>query len=193
MGSSYIFFRREGRGESNSNSHTPISSLLIFGLGLIALVASWRAVSNYVSSLTSVSNLELEMRDVQWIDDDGSQVILQFRMRNRSPLAIRLNSYFFELYLNGERIGGSNSAYLGTDSDVDQALYSRASTIEQTLAPHQHLDLVFPLYVYGFDQIMAERQGRSEALTWSVQAGFRLIHPYAREERLARLQARLQE
>jgi hypothetical protein len=156
-------------------------------------VASWQAVSNYVGSLTSVRNLELELRDVRRADTDSSRLIVQFRLRNRSPLAIQLNSYFFELFLNGERIGGSNSAYLGTDSDVDQALYSRASTIEQTLAPRQRLDMEFTLHVYDLDRIVAAQQGRSAPLTWSVKAGFRLIHPYAHDERLLRLRAALQE
>ena len=170
-----------------------LAYLLLLFLGMIAWLAGWRDVSHYVSSLRSVSNLALEMREIQWIDDDNPRVILQFRLYNRSPLAIPLMSYFFELYLNGERVGGSNSSYLGTDPDVDPSLYSQASMIEQTLAPQQHLDLVFPLYIYGFDQSSPGHQERAESLTWSVQAGFRLLHPYARKESLVWLQARLQE
>ena len=184
---------REGGGGIARPNMARVAHTLLVVLGLIALAASWWAVSNYVSSLISVRNLELEMTGVRRTDDDNSRLILQFRLSNRSPLPIRLNSYFFELYLNGERIGGSNSAYLGPDSDVDQSLYSRASTIDQTLAPHGWLDLEFPLYVFELDRIMAARQERSAPPTWSVEAGLRLIHPYARDERLLRLQAALQE
>ena len=170
-----------------------VAYTLLLALGLIALIASWQAVSNYVSSLTSVSALELEITDVRRADDDNAQLILQFRLHNRSSLPIRLNSYFFELFLNGERFGGSNSAYHGDGSDVDQSLYARASTIEQTLAPYGRLDMEFPLYVFELDQVMAALQELSEPPTWSVEAGLRMIYPHGRDERLLRLRASLQE
>ncbi len=189
-----------GGAGGNGQTRTEFSPLLsrvaytlLLALGLIALIASWRAVSNYVSSLNSVSALELEITDVRRADDDNARLNLQFRLHNRSSLPIRLNSYFFELFLNGERIGGSNSTYQGDGSDVDQSLYTRARTIEQTLAPNGWLDIEFPLYVFELDQNMAALQERSEPPTWSVETGLRLIHPYGRDERLLRLRAALQE
>ena len=170
-----------------------IAHTLLIVFGLIALAASWHGVSNYISSITSVESLELELTDVRRADNDSARLILHFRLHNRSPLPIRLNSYFFLVFLNGERIGGSNSAYLGADPNVDQALYSRASTIEQTLAPHGQLDMAFPLFVFELDDIMAANAQRSPPPTWSVEAGIRLIHPYGRDEHLVRLQADLQE
>jgi LEA14-like dessication related protein len=186
----------EGNGQTRPEFPPLLSRVaytLLLALGLIALIASWRAVSNYVSSVKSVSALELEITDVRRADDDNARLILHFRLHNRSSLPIRLNSYFFELFLNGERIGGSNSSYHGDDSDVDQSLYTRARTIRQTLAPNGRLDIEFPLYVFELDQNMAALQEGSEPPTWSVEAGLRLIHPYGRDERLLRLRAALQE
>ena len=153
-------------------------------LGLIALAASWQAVSNYVTSLASVRSLDLEITDVLPSATDSSQLIVQFRLHNRSELPIRINSYFFDLHLNGTRIGGSYSTWRD-DPDLDRSLYSRASTIDSTLAPHEHLDMEFPLHIFDLDLIMAAHQEHS----WSAEAGFRLIHPHGRDERLVRLQA----
>ena len=157
-------------------------------LGLIALAASWQAASNYVTSLASISNLELELTDVRRSVTDSSQLIVQFRLHNRSELPIRINSYFFDLHLNGTRIGGSYSTWRDDNPDLDRSLYSRASTIERTLAPHARLDMEFPLFIFDLDRFMAANQQRS----WSVEAGFRLIHPHGQDERLLRLRAALQ-
>ena len=187
-----------GTGGSGQTQHAYSALLsraayaLLLALGLLALIAGWRAVSNYVGSLNSVSALELEIIEVRRDDVDNAQLILNFRLHNRSPLPIRLNSYFFELFLDGERIGGSNSAYDGDALAADQSLYASASTIEQTIAPHGQLDMEFPLYIFELDQIMAAQEGEPAPLTWSVEAGLRLIHPYSRDERMVRLRAALQ-
>ncbi len=166
-----------------------IAHTLLVLLGIVALTASWRSASNYINSIKSVQSLELELTDVRRADGSSDRLILQFQLHNRSPLPVRLNSYFFNVFLDGERIGGSNSAFLGSDPNVDQALYSRASTIEQTLPPHGQLDLAFPLFVFDLDRIMAARAQRSTPSRWTVEAGLRLVHPYGRDERLVRLEA----
>ncbi len=170
-----------------------IARTFLIALGLIALAASWRGASNYISSITSVQSLELELTEVHRTEDGSARLILQFKLHNRSPLPIRLNSYFFNVFLDGERIGGSNSAFLGNDPNVDQALYSRASTIDQTLAPHAQLEVSFPLFIYDLDRIIGARAQASTPLLWTVEAGIRLVHPFGRDERLVRLQADLQE
>lgn len=162
-------------------------------LGLVALAASWRIASNYISSITSIQSLDLQLTDVRPTDDGSARLLLHFKLRNRSPLPIQLNSYFFNVFLDGERIGGSNSAFLGNDPGVDQSLYSRSSTIEQTLPPHGQVELAFPLFVYDLERIMAARTRHAAPPSWTVEAGIRLVHPYGRDERLVRLQAYLQE
>ena len=157
--------------------------LVLFGL--IALAASLWAVSNYVTSLVSVRSLELEITDVRPGESDTVQLVVQFRLHNRSELPIRINSYFFDLLLNGTRIGGSYSTWRDDYPDVDRSLYSRASTIDRALTPNGHLDMEFPLYIFDLDSIMAANPDRS----WSAEAGFRLIHPHGRDERLVRLRA----
>ena len=146
-------------------------------------------MSNYVGSLETVRSLELELTEVRRAGTDSAQLDVRFRLHNRSELPVHLNSYFFDLYLNGNRIGGSSSTWRDNDPDADQSLYSRASTIEQTLAPQESLDMGFPLYIFELEQIMAASKGSG----WSVEVGLRLIHPYAHDERLLRMQATLQE
>lgn len=170
-----------------------IAHALLVALGLVALAASWHGASNYISSITSVQSLELELTDVRRTNDGSARLFLDFKLHNRSPLPIRLNSYFFNVFLDDERIGGSNSAFLGNDPNVDQALYSRASTIDQTLAPHGQMDVSFPLFIYDLDRVMAERAQASTPPRWTVEAGIRLVHPFGRDERLVRLQADLEE
>lgn len=160
-----------------------VAYIFLVSLGLIALAASWQAVSNYVGSLESVRRFELELTGVHRAETDNSQLTVQFILHNRSDLPVRLNSYFFDLLLNGTRIGGSYSTWRN-DPDIDRSLYSRASTIERTLAPRESLDMEFPLQIFDLDQIMAAHQEHA----WSVEAGFRLVHPHGRDERLLRLQ-----
>ncbi len=167
-----------------------VAHTIIIVLGLTALAASWQAVSNYVGSLETVRSLELELTEVRRAGTDSAQLDVRFRLHNRSELPVHLNSYFFDLYLNGNRIGGSSSTWRDNDPDADQSLYSRASTIEQTLAPHESLDMGFPLYIFELERIMAASKGSSG---WSVEVGLRLIHPYAHDERLLRMQATLHE
>ncbi len=170
-----------------------VACTLLFLLGLTALTATWQAVSNYVGSVETVRSLELELAEVSRAGTDRAQLDVRFRLHNRSELPVRLNSYFFDLYLNGNRIGGSSSTWRDNDPDADQSLYSRASTIDQTLAPHESLDMGFPLYIFELEQILAASRNRAEHLDWSVEVGLRLVHPHAHDERLLRMQATLQE
>ncbi|MDE0633446.1 MAG: hypothetical protein OXH73_18205 [Caldilineaceae bacterium] len=150
-------------------------------------------MSNYVGSLESVRGLELELTEVRRLDSESAQLVVRFRLHNRSELPVQLNSYFFDLYLDGNRIGGSSSTWRDDIPDIDRSLYSRASTIEQTLAPDERLDMEFLLHVFELENLVGAYQESSEPLSWSVKAGFRLIHPHSQDERLLRLQATLQE
>ncbi len=172
-----------------------IAHILLAVLGLAALAASSQAVSNYVSSLESVRSLELELTQVRRDRDDNARLYIHFRIHNRSQLPVRLNSYFFDILLNGDRIGGSGSTWRQDDPNIDLSLYARASTIEHTLPPFESLDLEFPLHIFQLDQILAGAQEAAlpaKPLNWSAEAGFRLIHPHTRDERLLRLQAALE-
>lgn len=166
-----------------------VAYALLLLLGLAALVGSGISVANYVSSVRSVRNLELEITDLQFIDDDNPRVIIHFRLHNHSPLAITVKAYFFELTLNEARVGGSNSAYRGTDIKVDPAVYSQAANINQVLAPQQQLDLDFTLFIFTAQQDIIRREQTSAAKRWTANAGFRLIFPNASAEKLVRLRA----
>lgn len=170
-----------------------VAHTFLIVLGLVALAASWQAVSNYVGSLQSVRGLELELTEVRRVGTDNARLLILFRIHNRSELPVRLNSYFFDLYLNGNRIGGSSSTWRDDDPDIDRSLYSRASTIERILAPNERLDMDFLLHVFELEDLVGARRESSVPLNWSVKAGFRLIHPHSQDERLLRLQATLQE
>ena len=169
-----------------------VARTLLYVLGLTALAATWQAVSNYVGSLESVRGLELELTEVRRVDSDSAQLVVRFRLHNRSELPVQLNSYFFDLYLDGNRIGGSSSTWRDDIPDIDRSLYTRASTIEQTLAPYERLDMEFLLHVFDLENFLGGSQENSEPPNWSVKAGFRLIHPHSQDERLLRLQATLQ-
>lgn len=170
-----------------------VAHTFLIVLGLVALAASWQAVSNYVGSLESVRRLELELTEVRRDADDNSRLFVHFTIHNRSELPVHLNSYFFDLYLGGNRIGGSGSTWRDNDPDVDRSLYSRASTIEQTIAPNERLDMDFLLHVFELENLVGAYRESSLPLNWSVKAGFRLIHPHSQDERLLRLQATLQK
>ena len=101
-----------------------VARTLLYVLGLTALAATWQAVSNYVGSLESVRGLELELTEVRRVDSDTAQLVVRLRLHNRSELPVHLNNYFFDLYLDGVRIGGSSSTWRDDIPDVDRSLYT---------------------------------------------------------------------
>ena len=162
-------------------------------MGLVALFAIGMSVSSYVHSIKSAYGLRLEITSLQLIDDNNPRAVIRFRLHNPSPLAVKIERYNFFLYLNGERVGTSISTYIGTDPNVDPAVYRKAASINQLLYPYQHLNLEFTLYIYSAQMEIFRRAQHSDSMSWSTNATFHVILPYAHEEDSVRLSARFEE
>jgi len=192
-------------GELEARAHTPrIAHTVLLLTGLVALFAigvSMSNYTNYIRSVESVHGLRLEMTSLQVIDDTNPRAVIRFRLHNRSPLTIEIEDYHFNLYLNGERVGTSMSSYMGTDPNVSQAAYRKATNINQALDPDQHLDLEFTLYIYSAQMEIVRRAQRtvldtvqcSDSMSWSTNANFRVILPYAPEWDWVGLSAEFEE
>ena len=164
-----------------------LAYILILSLGVTALYLSWISLSNYVDSIQSIRHLTLTITDLQFIDDDNPRVQVQFRLHNPSSLAIQVNGYFFELYVNDHLVGTTSSSYRGTDATVNVGVYSQATRINRVLEAGQSLDLDFTLYIAPTQQMLIRQAEQAKNPTWLADTGFRLVFPNVVEDDLIRL------
>lgn len=160
---------------------------LILLLGITALHLSWISLSNYVGSIQSIRHLELTITDLKFIDDDNPRVQVQFRLHNPSSLAMQVNSYFFELSVDGRLVGTSSSLYRGTDEKVKVNIYSQATRIYRRLEAEQALDLDFTLYIAPAQRAPIRQAQQANQYTWLADTGFWLAFPHTTQEDLIRL------
>jgi hypothetical protein len=170
-----------------------VASLALILIGLVALIALARDVSNYVNSMKSALGLELEIVELSVIDDDNPRAYMRFRLKNDSPLEITVERYVFDLYVNGQRVGTSFSTYRGTDPSVDPQIYSEAAAINQTLDSGGSLDLEFTLYIYSAQMEIIRRVQGSGPMAWHVRSKFTTLLPYSHEKDFVFLTATLEE
>jgi len=162
-------------------------------MALTSLFALGTDVSNYTRSITSARGLSLEITSLQVIDDDNPRALIHFRVRNNSPLEVKIERYNFEIYLNEERVGSSYSTYLGMDPSVDPEAHREATYVNQVLAPGRNLGLEFTIYIYSAQMEIIRQAQRSGSMSWYASAKFTMVLPYSREENWVRLRARFEE
>jgi len=162
-------------------------------MGLAATLALGTDVSNYVRSIKSAHGLDLTITDLQVIDDDNPRALIHFRVRNNASLEVEVKRYYFELYLNGERVGSSYSMYTGTDPNIDTEAHRKVTGINQALSPGQDLDLAFTVYFYSTQMESVRRAQRAGTMSWQVSAKFVAVLPYSREENVIELRAGFEE
>ena len=170
-----------------------IARIVLLLMGLVALVAIGAGASNYIQSVKSMSGLYLEITSLQVIDDDYPRAIIHFRLHNRSPSPVKVQSYEFTLYLNGRWVGYSDITFIAADPNVERDIYKKLLNVDQALPPDGHLDLEFPLYVYSDQMHFVRRVQGSDAMSWFTNATFRVLFPYAREEISVPLGAKFEE
>jgi hypothetical protein len=181
-------------GQTKPRPRLPgVAFVIILLMGLVSLAGIAWSVPYYVRSVESVAGLELEMTALSFIDDGNPRADIHFRLHNRSPLVMQIGYYSFILYLNGEQVGTSDSTYLGTDPNVDPAVYGRASWVNHALAPQQALDLEFTLYLHPTKVEIVRRIQGSDPMSWTAKADFRVTSPYARRDRRVELSAGFRE
>jgi hypothetical protein len=168
--------------------------ILLILMGMAAALMLGRDVFNYIRAVKGARGLNLAIIDLQVIDDENPRAHVRLRVQNESPLDMDIRRYRFELFLNGERISGSYSTYLGTDPDAVDTVARRESTnIEQVLAPDQGLDLEFTLYIYSTQMEIVRQAQRVGSMSWYASARFTTMLPYSREESEIRLRADFEE
>jgi len=162
-------------------------------MALISLLALGTDVSKYIRSTKGARGLSLEITSLKLIDDDNPRTLIRFRVRNDSPLQIRIERYSFVLYLNGKSVGSSYSMYLGTDSDVDPAAHRAAQEINQVLAPERALDLEFTVYIHSTQMEIVRQAQRSGPMSWYTSSDLNIFLPHAREKSFLKLRAGFEE
>lgn len=167
--------------------------IVLLLMALVSLLALGTDVSNYIRSIASARGLSLEITSLQVTDDNNPRALIRFRVRNDSPLEVKVERYEFELYVNGERVGSSYSTYLGTDADVDPKAHRETVYINQALAPGRNLHLEFTVYIYSAQMESVRRAQRSGSTFWYASAKFTAVLPYSQEEDLIKLHARFEE
>ena len=170
-----------------------IAYAMLLLMALAASITLGMDVSNYVSSVKSARGLKLEMTGLQVMDDENPRALIRFRVRNDSPLDIKIERYLFDLYLDKAFVCSNSSMYLGTDPNVDPGIYLKSQAIEQVLGPGQTLDFELTMYIYSAQMEIVRQARRSGPLSWQARAGFSVFLPYSREEAWLRLQAAYKE
>ena len=161
----------------------------LFLMALAAVIALRTDVSNYISSFKSLRGLKLDITSLKVVDDENPRALIRFKLKNKSPLEIEIEGYWFDLYLDGETIGRSYSMYRGTNPKVDPGGYAKAQEINQSLGSGKTLDLEFTLYIYPLKMEGARKIRPTDPATWRVKSSFTVFLPYSRKKSQARLKA----
>lgn len=164
-----------------------IAHAVLLLMGLAALIATGWGAINHIRAGQSTLGLELEISGFQFIDDDNQRAVIRFNLHNNAALAMEIDSYFFYLLLNGERVGTSFAIYRGTDPNEDLSVHSRAATIRQTLSPQKQFDLEFTQHIHPKFMEIVRRAQDSGSMSWSTEAFFRIIPPFVSDESDAKM------
>ena len=178
-----------GREQQSAKRLKIFALAALFLMALAAAIALRTDVSNYISSFKSLRGLKLDIAGLKVVDDENPRALIRFKIRNKSPLEIEIEGYWFDLYLDGETIGRSYSMYRGTDPKVDPGVYAKAQAIDQILGPGETIDLKFTLYIYPPKMEIARKIRPTGPASWRVRSSFTVFLPFSRKKSQARLKA----
>jgi hypothetical protein len=119
----------------------------LLALGILALGALGTTAWRYNNALVLTRGLAVEIIDLQVVSDENPSVVVHFRLQNNAAQALSLDSYQFELSMNGEYMGHTLAAYKGQDPAAGAASYARDARIDGALAPRAVLERNFTLFV----------------------------------------------
>jgi hypothetical protein len=166
-----------------------VAYTILLIMGLVAFIALYSDISNFISSEESSRGLGLEITDIKVVDDENPRALIRLKVRNGYRLELKLDRYMFDLYLGNKFIGSNGSMYLGTDPNVDPLFYIKSQVVKKVLKPGQTIDLTVTLFIYP-GQINIVRQAQSAgASTWRGKASVTILLPYYKEETHLRLGA----
>ncbi|MSP14137.1 MAG: hypothetical protein EXR62_14425 [Chloroflexi bacterium] len=154
--------------------------VILWLLALLAIFGTGTSVSNYLQAVRSRKELKMDISTLQYFDDRNPRVNLHFRLTNSSDLAIQVESYRFELYLNDENVGSSYSTYTGTDPAVNLEMLKKAAILSKKLDPHQEMDMQFTVYIYSRQMEIIRKAQGTNSWDWSTNAIFSVVLPYSR-------------
>jgi hypothetical protein len=178
-----------GREDQSAQRLKRFAYATLFLMALAAVISLRTDVTNYISSFKSLRGLRLDITDLKVVDDENPRVRIRFEVKNKSPLEIEIEGYWFDLYLDSETLGRSYSMYRGTDPTVDPGVYAKAQAIEKSLGPGKTLDLEFTLYIYPAKMETVRKIRPTGPATWGVRSSFTVFLPYSRNKSQARLKA----
>ena len=165
------------------------ASAVLFLMAMAATLVHSIDVNNYISAFKSLRGLTLDITSLKVVDDENPRALLRFNVRNRSPLKIEIEGYWFDLTLAGETIGSSYSTYRGTNPKANTGVYVKALAIDQALGSGETLDMEFTLYIYPEKMETVRKAYTTGPATWQVQSRFTVFLPYSRKRSTARLRA----
>ena len=178
-----------GREHQSAQQLKRFAYATLFLMALAAVIALRTDVTNYIASFKSLRGLKLDITDLKVVDDENPRALIRFEVKNKSPLEIEIEGYWFDLYLDGETIGRSYSMYRGTDPKADPGAYVKAQAIDQSLGSGKTLDLEFTLYIYPARMETVRKTRPTGPASWRVRSSFTVFLPYSRKKSQARLKA----
>ena len=178
-----------GREHESAKRFKIFACTALFLMAIAATIALSTDVSNYISSFKSLQGLELVITGLKVIDDENPRALIRLKVKNKSPLEIDIEGYWFDLYLAGEIIGRSYSMYRGKNPKANPGVYAKALAIDQALGSGDTLDLEFTLYIYPAKMETVRKLRPTGTAIWQVKSSFTVFLPYSRKKSTARLKA----
>jgi hypothetical protein len=178
-----------GREHQSAQRLKRFACATLFLMAFAAAFALRTDVYNYIASFKSLRGLNLDITDLKVVDDENPRALIRYEVKNKSPLDIEIESYWFDLYLDGETIGRSYSMYRGTNPKANPGVYAKAQAIDKSLGSGKTLDLEFTLYIYPAKMETVRKIRPTGPATWRVRSSFTVFLPYSRKKSQARLKA----
>jgi len=178
-----------GREDQSAQRLKRFACVALFLMALATAIALRTDVYNYIASFKSLRGLKLDITSLKVVDDENPRALIRYEVKNKSPLDIEIEGYWFDLYLDGETIGRSYSMYRGTNPKANPGVYAKAQAIDKSLGSGKTLDLEFTLYIYPTKMETVRKIRPNGPATWRVRSSFTVFLPYSRKKSQARLKA----
>lgn len=138
-----------------------VAIILLAILALLSAVSIAMTTTNYEEGIGAVGNLRFELSDLVLTEEDEPTVAISFYIENISPLAMRLESMHFSIFLNGEFMGSNYEPF--TERALDG--------LEETT-----LHFRIPLQPFYLQYVKKARE--EEKFSWSLRGSAKLVLPF---------------
>ena len=133
----------------------------------LAIIAALSAGSiafsavNYMRGMNAISDVRLNLSNLKLIEEGESEIHIAFHMKNTSPINVRLETFHFSLYLNGQFVGSNYEPFT-----------------EIVLAGLEDITMDFIIPIQPFYQQFISQAHQTDGFSWSARGRAKLLLPF---------------